>query len=88
MKKPRPRRRRVIEQLRDKVPGRWTYDRVHGSRWVHESGMAVVAYAELAPRHDMDDETTRTVYRDERTGERVLGAWPKLLRLAGEVFLV
>jgi len=65
------RRPRIINQLRALLPGRWTFDRRAGSRWSHESGRAVRAYAQLSPKYDGDDESFRTVYRWEDTGEEV-----------------
>lgn len=59
---PKPKRSRVIAQLRRRYPGRWTWN--SGAReWQHESGWAVRAYAALAPRYDGDDDTFRTEYR-------------------------
>lgn len=62
---------RVIDQLRRMMPGKWRYASLE-RHWVHESGVVVRAYAQMAPRHDSDDDTFVTVYRRTDTGEQLL----------------
>lgn len=73
-------KRRVIDELRELVPGGWAYDfllRV----WRHESGREVYASAQLAPRFDGDDDSFVTVYRWSDSGERVPVGFAPLGRL-------
>lgn len=58
----------VIKFLRAMYPGKWTYNR-RANHWIHESGWYVYACAELAPRHEGDDDAFRTTYRRSDTNE-------------------
>jgi hypothetical protein len=52
---------RVIDFLRKRFPGNWTYDAQY-NEWRHESGRKVRAYSQSAQQYD-GDESYRTVYR-------------------------
>lgn len=63
---------RVIDHLRRRYPGRWTYDQ-RSRQWGHEDGWSVRACAALAPRWDGDDDSFSLQYRRTDTGEQLFG---------------
>lgn len=68
----RRKRNRMIEKLRREFPDlTWRYE--WPSRWISSAGWEVQAFSQLAPQHDGDDETCRSVYRRSDTGEEVYG---------------
>lgn len=67
-------KRRVIDRLRERFPGTWTYDQRHGE-WFCRDGAgvwSVHACAAMAPRYDGDDVTFVTHYYTN-AGNRVWG---------------
>jgi hypothetical protein len=65
------RSQRVIERLRRRYPGDWSYDR-ESRYWTHESGWYVAAYGRLAPAYPGDDDTFEVEYRDVESQRIVL----------------
>ena len=55
------RSRRVIEELRKRFPGTWSYDHAM-HRWNHADGWYVEARSAMAPQYDGDDDTFVTHY--------------------------
>jgi hypothetical protein len=64
------RSRRVIDVLRERYPGAWTYNIAAGT-WDNAEGWHVYKCAALAPRYDGDDDTFITEYHRSDTRERL-----------------
>jgi hypothetical protein len=64
-------RPRIIDELRARVPGRWTYEPGReGAVWQHESGREVCAYATRAFDGE-DEDRTPTEFRWTDTRELI-----------------
>lgn len=64
-------KQRVIDELRKRFPGKWTYD-PNMFAWNHEAGWHVYAEAKFCPQHPWDDDTFVRQYRRSDTYELVL----------------
>jgi hypothetical protein len=67
--------RKSIDVIREKYPGKWTYDS-RSRQWNCDDGSYIAVVSSFAPRYDGDDDTFVTLYyhyfpNDKRPPEQV-----------------